>query len=126
MDQPLEEDSDSGNEYMGDIHDPSKVLPKERPPPSEPGAAKRHKPNPTSPTTVWAHATPTPYKHLVWGRVKGDGNCYWRSLGQLTNNEWPALKAAILSIVPPLVPNGRRILPLPLRNIPLTSESCPS
>ena len=32
----------------------------------------------------WAHANAAPFRHIAWGRVKGDGNCLWRSLGRLS------------------------------------------
>ena len=90
-------DFDSGNEYMGDTHESQPAIPKEMTQP-----AKKQRQHPPPPTMTWAHATPTPYQHLIWGRVKGDGNCYWRSLGQLTNSEWPTIKAAVLGLGPTL------------------------
>ena len=36
------------------------------------------------------------------GRVKGDGNCLWRSLGHLAHIEWQTLKTRVLAEAPTL------------------------
>ena len=50
----------------------------------------------------WAHAAPLPFRHVAWGRVKGDGNCLWRSVSSLTNTDWKATKTATLALAPTL------------------------
>ena len=37
-----------------------------------------------------------------WGRVKGDGNCFWRAVGVLTHTPWKEVKQQALSVVPEL------------------------
>ena len=50
----------------------------------------------------WAHLDSAPFQHLAWGRVAGDGNCYWRSIGQLIGRDWQGLKREILGGGPAL------------------------
>ena len=97
--QMSDDEVDSQDDYQGDLE----VLPPDAPlPKPEPKGKRRKTEAPSVQTLCWSHAAPLPYQHLVWGRVKGDGNCFWRSLGQLTSNEWPILKNAILALAPTL------------------------
>ena len=46
---------------------------------------------------TWSHAQQIPFQHLVWGRVKGDGNCLWRSIASLINANWETIKRQTLA-----------------------------
>ena len=45
----------------------------------------------------WSHAQQIPFQHLVWGRVKRDGNCLWRSIASLINANWETIKQQTLA-----------------------------
>ena len=101
-----EEDEDDGDDpYMGDWHDgmpPMKTL--DLPTGEHDGFNDQHVEDPskrartststgsTNPAAKdqlgWSHASPRPLQHLIWGRVRGDGNCLWRSLSELTRIPW--------------------------------------
>ena len=95
---PSDSESDE-DQYMGDFEEWPKVT-SERPTGTPPKkarteAAKHDK-------LQWKHLDPSPFTHVVWGRVKGDGNCYWRSLALITGRPWNLLKQEILAVGPKL------------------------
>ena len=100
-------ESDDIDHYEGDVHENMQVIAN----PVKTAAASGNEPSkrartaqtPASKDTlIWAHASSLPFKCVTWGRVKGDGNCLWRSVAQLTNADWAATKKAALALAPTL------------------------
>ena len=97
---PSDDSESDSDQYMGDGED--------WPPPK--ASAKLEQQSPKRPKVTsapqdkfeWKHANPSPFSHVVWGRVKGDGNCYWRSLALVTGRPWNLLKQEILARAPAL------------------------
>ena len=65
-------------------------------------AAKRHCPEPSSSaiSLVWYSIDKAAFDDATWGRVKGDGNCFWRALGVLDERPWHVLKNDALKLCP--------------------------
>ena len=63
--------------------------------------AKRRRQD-SGPALAWAHVPPLPFQHLMWGNVKGDGNCLWRSIAALVREDWVTMKRRVLAEAPTL------------------------
>ena len=57
---------------------------------------------PSKDTLSLSHASSLPFKFVAWGRVKGDGNCLWRSAAFLTKTDWASTKKSALALAPSL------------------------
>ena len=93
-----DDECDHGDDYNGDWHE---HMP--RPPHKDiddafvEEAPKRQKTAPAPKDCLsWAHLEMAPFRHIAWARVKGDGNCLWRSVSQLISVPWEEIKRATL------------------------------
>ena len=101
----LSDGADSLDQYMGDepaddnVHYPARLeddsFVEEAP------KRPRTRPGPSD-GMEWAHAEHGPFQHIVWGRVAGDGNCFWRSIAQLLQKDWQQVKKEVLHGAPAL------------------------
>ena len=47
----------------------------------------------------------------MWGRVRGDGNCLWRSAGQILDLPWQQVKEAAMAQAPTTKPLWQAFFP---------------
>ena len=103
----MDTDSDSDEDpYEGDWRDNMPSDFRHNPPKSEENDSPKRQRTTAQPASkdlmAWSFADTIPFQHLVWGRVKGDGNCLWRSIAHLTNTQWTEVKRAALALSPTL------------------------
>ena len=100
----MSDGADSMDQYLGDytgdnVHQPAPCEFRDDSFVEEPAKKPRTALGPSD-GTVWASVDTLPFKHLAWGRVKGDGNCFWRSVAQLLGRDWVTLKKEVLATSP--------------------------
>ena len=94
--EPPDEDSsqmdDQDEEEASETNFPT--LGQKRGPPFSRGShPKRKCEDPEMPEQLfWGHLEPQSFAHIMWGRVRGDGNCFWRAIGQVLDVPWPQVK----------------------------------
>ena len=90
-----EQDNWSDDEDMQFEEEPSQDSPagkrKMQPRIREPDPKKAKEPSANLPVT-WGTVPYAPFKHVMWGRVRGDGNCFWRAAGLMIGEPWSEVK----------------------------------
>ena len=94
--EPSELDPDedmNGDEEADSFPDSLPALGGKRGPPLSAPDPKRHKEPPASDEALWwGHVEPQVFSHVMWGRVRGDGNCFWRAASQILDVPWQEVK----------------------------------
>ena len=65
---------------------------------SAPSAKKIKEPAQDDVSLFWGYVDPGVFQHVMWGRVRGDGNCFWRAACQSLDKPWQEVKTQSLQM----------------------------